>query len=193
MLGAHAHSRRTKSPPRTLSTQNKEAGGFFRAQAFFVRRRSVSAQVIRVSQKSINLSECQFGTMAHISSFAGSPRRAPRSENMECAWSRRLQRNGKCNFSSHPFRTGTILAGPPEEREQCMVPAKSDPKWSKFIGNLGKIQVTDLSTRMMMNRLKMKVSFDGSAPVKQKAIEEAYDFFMKNQANLKDDIKLIFG
>lgn len=74
-----------------------------------------------------------------------------------------------------------------------MVPAKSDPKWSKFIGNLGKIQVTDLSTRMMMNRLKMKVSFDGSAPVKQKAIEEAYDFFMKNQANLKDDIKLIFG
>jgi len=74
-----------------------------------------------------------------------------------------------------------------------MVPAKSDPKWAKFLGSLGKTQVTDLSTRMMMNRLKMKISFDGSEATKAKAIAEAYDFFSKNQANLKDDIKLIFG
>jgi hypothetical protein len=74
-----------------------------------------------------------------------------------------------------------------------MVPTKSDPKWGKFIGNLATIQVSDLSTRMMMNRLKMRVSFDQSEAARQKAIGEAYDFFLKNQANLKDDIKQIFG
>jgi hypothetical protein len=46
---------------------------------------------------------------------------------------------------------------------------------------------------MLMNRLKLKVMFDPSAAAKQQAIADAYDFFAKNQAELQDDIKKIFG
>lgn len=74
-----------------------------------------------------------------------------------------------------------------------MIPAKTDPKWTKFISNLGAIAVTDLSTRMMLNRIKMKVGFNATDATKKQAIEEAYDFFTKNQATLKDEIQKIFG
>lgn len=74
-----------------------------------------------------------------------------------------------------------------------MVPSKTDLKWVKFLDNLGKLPVTDLSARMMLNRVKTKIMFDGSEAVKKQMISDAYDFFTKNEATLKDDIKLIFG
>jgi hypothetical protein len=74
-----------------------------------------------------------------------------------------------------------------------MVPPKSDPKWVKFIGNIGSLKVNDLSTRMMINRLKMRVAFDTSEAVRKQSISDAYDFFAKNEASLKEDIKQIFG
>jgi hypothetical protein len=74
-----------------------------------------------------------------------------------------------------------------------MVPPKSDPKWTKFISSLGSVKVNDLSARMLISRLKMKTAFDSSETCKQQAISDAYDFFMKNQVPLKEDINLIFG
>jgi len=74
-----------------------------------------------------------------------------------------------------------------------MVPAISDPKWNKFVANLGAIRANELSTRMFVNRLKTKVIFDKSEAVKQSVIREAHDYFTKNQVALKDDIQLIFG
>jgi hypothetical protein len=66
-------------------------------------------------------------------------------------------------------------------------------EWTKFLANLGKFPVSDLSVKMMMNRIKMKILFDPSEASKQQAIGDAYDFFIKNQATVKEDIKLIFG
>jgi len=74
-----------------------------------------------------------------------------------------------------------------------MIPAKSDPKWEKFLLSLGSIPVSDLSVKMMMNRIKMKTLFDPSEAVKKQAISDAFDFFTKNQVSMKDDIKKIFG
>lgn len=74
-----------------------------------------------------------------------------------------------------------------------MVPPKSSPKWTKFLNDLGTITVNDLSAKMMMNRIKMKIRFDGSEAIRQQAIGEAYDFFVKNEAALKSEIDRIFG
>jgi hypothetical protein len=74
-----------------------------------------------------------------------------------------------------------------------MVPPKSDPRWIKFVTNKGGILTTNLPLRMLMNRMRLKIMFDGSEASKQQAISEAYDFFVKNEAAVQEDIKLIFG
>lgn len=61
------------------------------------------------------------------------------------------------------------------------------------MSNLEKFQVSSLPTRMLMSRLKNKFLFDSSEATKQKAIVEAYEFFVKNQSMVQDDIRLIFG
>jgi hypothetical protein len=73
------------------------------------------------------------------------------------------------------------------------VPSVSDPKWNKFVASLSTIRANELSTKMFINRLKIKVMFDNSEVVKQAVIREAYDYFTKNQVALKDDIQLVFG
>lgn len=74
-----------------------------------------------------------------------------------------------------------------------MIPPKTDPKWTKFISSMGSVKVNDLSARMLISRLKLRTGLDTSETCKQQAISDAYDFFMKNQVPLKEDIKLIFG
>ena len=46
---------------------------------------------------------------------------------------------------------------------------------------------------MMMNRIKMKILFDPSDAARQQAISDAFTFFTKNEAALKEDIKNIFA
>jgi len=75
----------------------------------------------------------------------------------------------------------------------AMVPAKSDPKWARFASNFTAIKVNDLATKMFLNRLKVKATFDQSEAAKRGLIDEAYEFFTKNQENLKGDIQTIFG
>jgi len=74
-----------------------------------------------------------------------------------------------------------------------MVPSVSDPKWAKFVANLGTIRANELSTKMFVNRLKIRVMFDQSDAVKKAVIGEAHDYFTKNQDALKADIQQIFG
>ena len=45
----------------------------------------------------------------------------------------------------------------------------------------------------MMSRLKLLTTFENSEATKQEAIKLAYDFFVKNELTVKDDIKVIFG
>lgn len=75
-----------------------------------------------------------------------------------------------------------------------MVPPKQDPKWTKLINNLESVQSYSLSTRLMLSKLKLTMTREKSSDAsKKQSIAEAYDYFTKNEANLKDDIKLIFG
>lgn len=73
-----------------------------------------------------------------------------------------------------------------------MVPPKTDPRWEKLICNVNEIPVTSLATKMLMTRL-MLMNCTGDAARRKEAIESAYEFFVKNEAAMKDDIKLIFG
>lgn len=75
-----------------------------------------------------------------------------------------------------------------------MIPSKDSPQWTAFIDRLGSVPVTNLATRMMMTRLKMKLNFEKNSPeAKQQCITEAHEFFLQNQNNVQSDIKLIFG
>lgn len=74
-----------------------------------------------------------------------------------------------------------------------MIPNVSDPKWSSFLQDIGKKQVHDLSAKMLLNRIKLRIAFDPSDAARKLAIGEIHAFFTKNQANLMDDIQAIFG
>ncbi len=74
-----------------------------------------------------------------------------------------------------------------------MIPPKTDPRWAKLINNLGSVDVTNLVTKMLMTQLKFFMSWEQSEAKKQEAINIAYDFFVKNETIVKDDVKVIFG
>jgi hypothetical protein len=74
-----------------------------------------------------------------------------------------------------------------------MIPPKTDLKWVKFLDNMEKLPVKDLSVKMLLCRVKTKIIFDHSEAVRKQMISDSYDFFIKNEATLKEDIKLIFG
>jgi hypothetical protein len=74
-----------------------------------------------------------------------------------------------------------------------MLPAKTDPKWTKFVTNLPTLQVTNLPARMLVNRLKLKLGMGSTDAIRKEIIDAAYEFFSKNETAVADDIKKIFG
>ena len=73
-----------------------------------------------------------------------------------------------------------------------MIPPKSDPRWSRMLNNIGKVPVNNLSTRMLMSRLKV-MTLDKADTARQHAIEVAYEFFLKNEAIVQDDIRQLLA
>lgn len=74
-----------------------------------------------------------------------------------------------------------------------MVPPASDLRWRGFLDSLGTVQSGNLATRMLINRLKLKLTFDSSDASKLEAIRAAHDFFARYESAVLDDIKHIFG
>lgn len=74
-----------------------------------------------------------------------------------------------------------------------MVPPKTDWKWQRFLDRIDTVEVSNLPTRMLVNRLKLKIGFDPAPAARQAALDSAYEFFCKNEAAVADDIKRIFG
>jgi hypothetical protein len=74
-----------------------------------------------------------------------------------------------------------------------VVPQKSDPKWGTFLNGLGSLQPEYLATKMLMNRLKLKMAMNPGEATRKEAIDAAYDFFIKNQSTVADDIQRIFA
>lgn len=74
-----------------------------------------------------------------------------------------------------------------------MVPPKTSWKWQRFLDYMGTMEVSNLPTRMLVNRLKLKMAFEPGPAARVAALDVAYDFFCKNEAAVADDIKRIFG
>jgi hypothetical protein len=73
-----------------------------------------------------------------------------------------------------------------------MIPPKADPRWAWLIANTREIPFTKLATKMLMTRLRI-MECETNGAKKHAAIDAAHEFFVKNEAIVKDDIKLIFG
>jgi hypothetical protein len=72
-----------------------------------------------------------------------------------------------------------------------MLPSKFDPRWAKIANNPDayKDKVSSLPTRLMLGALKIKVQREPLAS----RIDHAYDFFVKNQQMVANDIKALFS
>ncbi len=72
-----------------------------------------------------------------------------------------------------------------------MIPGKNDPRWRKLAQDPEqfKSKISALPTKMLLSGLKIK-SKSRSA---DELIDIAYDFFVKNERVVADDIKAIFG
>jgi len=73
-----------------------------------------------------------------------------------------------------------------------MIPAITDARWKGVLQNIGKVQLNNLSTRMLMTRLKV-MSAEKTEASQQRAIAAAFDFFVKNESMVQDDLKALFG
>ncbi|PWU19283.1 MAG: hypothetical protein C5B49_06025 [Bdellovibrio sp.] len=74
-----------------------------------------------------------------------------------------------------------------------VIPHKADHRWLKFILGAEDPPVSNLSTKMMMMRVRMILGGGSSSERIQEAIDLAYDFFEKNELSVKEDIDAIFG
>lgn len=72
-----------------------------------------------------------------------------------------------------------------------MIPATSDPKWSKLIKGEVSHTYKLLALKIVLTRLQQKVKTNPADA--NNAIKELAEFFTKNEKLLTDDIKTIFG
>ena len=72
-----------------------------------------------------------------------------------------------------------------------MVPPVSDPRWTQYLDNLNRVLLKNLVTKLLSTRLRM-MNWQQSEEKKQAAIAVAYEFFVKNEAGIADDMQLIF-
>lgn len=71
-----------------------------------------------------------------------------------------------------------------------MLPPKDDLCWLEIINSPEEIQFSSVPTRMLMMRIKM-LAQEGTPQRFQEALNVMYDFFLKNENILKDDIHMI--
>ena len=73
-----------------------------------------------------------------------------------------------------------------------MLPPKTDPRWAKLVMDPKGVPVTSMVTKMLMTRLAL-MNCKTQVSRRDEAIDAAYDFFVKNETAVRDDLKLIFG
>jgi hypothetical protein len=73
-----------------------------------------------------------------------------------------------------------------------MVPPVSDPRWAQFLTRINTIPLNNLVTKMLSTRIR-SMNWQQSEIRKREAIAAAYDFFVKNEVIVANDVKLIFG
>lgn len=73
-----------------------------------------------------------------------------------------------------------------------LLPLKTDPIWINIINSSEEIAFPSLPTRMLMMRVKM-VSRSQTPEALNEAVDIMYEFFAKNESNLKDDVAVIIS
>lgn len=74
-----------------------------------------------------------------------------------------------------------------------MIPEKNDPIWHKVLLDPLDKPINNFATKMLMTRVRTLAHADPTGVKMQEAIEIAFVFFTKNQAQVIDDIQSIFG
>ncbi|OFZ28959.1 MAG: hypothetical protein A2622_12735 [Bdellovibrionales bacterium RIFCSPHIGHO2_01_FULL_40_29] len=74
-----------------------------------------------------------------------------------------------------------------------MIPSKTDPRWKKIVTAAENPNLQSLATKMMLMRVRLLLINDQSSTKMQEAITIAYDFFVKNEAIIANDLKVLFG
>lgn len=73
-----------------------------------------------------------------------------------------------------------------------MVPSIEHPKWRELVVEGSAVRFTGLATRIFFARLRLMSGRDGEASL-QEAVEEAHDFFVRNEGPARADLELAFG
>ena len=74
-----------------------------------------------------------------------------------------------------------------------MVPDKKDQRWKDIITGKINHQFKTVSAGMCLARVKRNIGKDINEDTISKAAEEIYDFFIKFEKILQDDIKILFN
>lgn len=73
-----------------------------------------------------------------------------------------------------------------------MIPPKSDPKWREIVVSRSAEHFSALPTQMLMMRVYL-LTRDGTSQKIDEAIDVVYDFFLKNENVVKEDILKLFN
>jgi hypothetical protein len=74
-----------------------------------------------------------------------------------------------------------------------MVPDKSDKRWRLLVTGEKEYNFQILPARILLARMISSIKNDNSPANIQQCIEDTYNFFLRYQAILQEDIENIFG
>lgn len=74
-----------------------------------------------------------------------------------------------------------------------MLPNKTDPRWRRLVVGEMRPTVSALATKFMLSRVNQAASRDASPSNLSKLVDEAYEFFIKNERVVANDIRAIFN
>jgi len=74
-----------------------------------------------------------------------------------------------------------------------MVPLKTNSKWKELVTGQKTYQFQFLATKILMSRLIMSTKNNSSPENINKCIDDAYNFFVKNEKFTQNDLNQIFG
>lgn len=73
-----------------------------------------------------------------------------------------------------------------------MIPPKNDPKWQEIVKHRCREKFFSLPTQMLMMRVYL-LTLDGTAQKIQEAVDVVYEFFVKNEDMVKEDLMQLFN
>lgn len=73
-----------------------------------------------------------------------------------------------------------------------MIPPKSNLIWQDMVLGRRQYELKSLAAKILLNRILLSTKLDNSPQNVAKCVDEVYNFFVKNERVVQDDIKQIF-